>query len=551
MGSVDTTNTVTVDFPVRDGAVVTYSTNGSGVGGLAACTASECRPYNVAVVAPGRIAFQSAFALNSIDAASDIITFDNPHNFHSGDAVYYRPNGALDIVQPWQTAAGCTSQCVTAGQVLYVRGVLLSTSITGDVNDATQIDPLRIRLVTSYASATASESLLLHGFTALSGSYLTIGGVTFAPGDVLTYRTGASSKFSTGDVDVNIGSYDYCGQLTSNQTMPQVSCPAGGGTPTVVHVDGNNIYLQNHGFQTGDAVLYHGTGLSLSDGTTYYVIRVDQNQIRLADSYDHAKGYAGTNGGTPDDDSDDIDAIAVQWLSITRRASTGPGDNPDVDLHSLARVLTGLEDGRAYYVVDSDPSTGSTFGLSATRGGTAIAIANTETVTRHRHDGTTVTVTVTTRGALGSHYVGHLGIDLRSTATGVGQLRIDLTSEPPAGTELHLLAPGGRPLGQTYPTAGDGVSTALAQGGTGGFADFTFPSAVLTGTSSVSVRVDAASLTAGRSIAITADGRSNQSAYADTTVAADCRWARRMPRPGSGRTAPRRRPRSRSAPRRI
>ena len=159
--------------------------------------------------------------------------------------------------------------------------------------------------------------------------------------------------------------------------MPELDCT---GTPTPKVYPGNdNIFLPDHGFSTGDAVTYRGTGIGLNDGATYYVIRVDANVIRLATSYLKAVGYGGSNNGTPNDSADDFDPIAVSWVALSRSGSLSA-------THSLAQELTGLEDGRAYYITDVDAATaGVQVGLATTRAnadaGTAVVVGNYEAVT--------------------------------------------------------------------------------------------------------------------------------------------------------------------------
>src|SRR5207244_446035 len=57
----------------------------------------------------------------------------------------------------------------------------------------------------------------------------------------------------------------------------------------------DNIYLQGHGFNTGDSIRYRTTGTpigGLANNGTYFVIRVDDNQLKLAASA--ANATAGT-----------------------------------------------------------------------------------------------------------------------------------------------------------------------------------------------------------------------------------------------------------------
>jgi hypothetical protein len=71
-----------------------------------------------------------------------------------------------------------------------------------------------------------------------------------------------------------------------------------------VNITSNRITIKNHGFKTTDPVIYTKTGTAVSplvDGTTYYVIRVNDSTIRLSTSATNAKNGTGiditTTGG--------------------------------------------------------------------------------------------------------------------------------------------------------------------------------------------------------------------------------------------------------------
>src|SRR5262249_39013934 len=110
----------------------------------------------------------------------------------------------------------------------------------------------------------------------------------------------------------------------------------------------NDIYIQNHGLNTGDHVIYHTDGTvigGLTNNAIYKVIKVDANFIRLAD--------INTN----------------QLITLT------PVANTQSVTHTLRRVadqpIGGLVDGQTYYVRDVN---GNTFRLAATLGGPALAL---------------------------------------------------------------------------------------------------------------------------------------------------------------------------------
>ena len=178
--SVDSDDTLVVDFPLHTGDQVLYFANGGQIDGLAICDPAhldQCRLYPVTVLepsvdgGPATIAFDQTFALRSVDALTDVITFRSEHFFVSGDAVRRLPGGQLDLVEDWQG--------IDEAAVLYVR----------------VIDSERIRLVSTYAAAIASDDSLLRAFTVASGgTYLTTaGGAPYAIGTAVTYEPRRSS----------------------------------------------------------------------------------------------------------------------------------------------------------------------------------------------------------------------------------------------------------------------------------------------------------------------------------------------------------------------
>ncbi|MGB4891369.1 MAG: hypothetical protein WBP09_06820, partial [Propionicimonas sp.] len=76
---------------------------------------------------------------------------------------------------------------------------------------------------------------------------------------------------------------------------------------------------------------------------------------------------------------------------------------------------------------------------------------------------------------------------------------------------------GGVSLSAIYPPPGDGLSGATAKGASGGVGDFAFPTARLESSSSVTVAVNASSISAGGDLKVEALSESTQTTYADTT----------------------------------
>lgn len=67
-----------------------------------------------------------------------------------------------------------------------------------------------------------------------------------------------------------------------------------GSDSTIVDTTNNKITVTSHGFTTGDSIVYkngNGTNIAgITDSTTYYVILVDANNIKLASTLDNANG---------------------------------------------------------------------------------------------------------------------------------------------------------------------------------------------------------------------------------------------------------------------
>ena len=91
------------------------------------------------------------------------------------------------------------------------------------------------------------------------------------------------------------------------------------------------ILANNHGFSTGDPVVYDAEGnlaiAGLTDGTTYFAIRVDDNNFQLATTA--------------------VNATAGTEITITGGQGGSTGDK-------FSSPRTGLLDGQTYYVVKTD-----------------------------------------------------------------------------------------------------------------------------------------------------------------------------------------------------
>ncbi|MCF2147132.1 DUF4347 domain-containing protein [Desmonostoc muscorum LEGE 12446] len=311
-------DTIKFDFKLEDGDAVVYDAQGnSAINGLV-----SGREYNVLVANANdnTIRLGSSFNAASIDSSKDIIKFEGPHNFETGDRVKYSSSsnpivGGLD-----------------QSQTYYVR----------------KIDDTTIKLARTLAEATAP----LAGFwtTAVNKDTdtININNHGFSNEQAVTYRSPEPVKFSSGLVDVNVTTQD-------GEVVPQTNEQGNS-----VEVNNNNILIKNHGLVTGDEVVYRSTGAvigNLVNDGRYFVIKVNDNELKLATTLDNAIDDPNVAGD---------DRLAIE---ISRN-----GVDPSVT-HSLVRVsdlpLGGLESGVTYYVIKQDDNN---FKLAATPNGSAIDI---------------------------------------------------------------------------------------------------------------------------------------------------------------------------------
>ncbi len=487
-------NSDTVDFGIRvaSGDELTYKAPNSAPSfGL-----EDGRTYNVIAIDPGKkLQFGDEFDSQRVDPLTDQIIFSTPHAFKPGDAVRYDAKGSLSIVEPWQTTLPSSSPLFVAPTaVLYVRGVYT------DPSNLDSLDKTRIRLARTFNEAMTSEGAMLQSFNASTnlepaGDSITIIGHGFVEGQAVTYRSEASSQFMTEGVDTKLVDRTVTIANSASQTIKDVERDS---NQVVKHVDNNRIFVPGHKFASGDAVTYSSDSPigGLVSGSTYYVIKLDANQIQLAKSYFESVGRDFDDSGNADP-ADDILAVAVTPMQLN------PTGNQQ-QIHRLSRDIHGLSDGQTYYVKSASQHV---FQLASTRGGVAIDLGISESIPITRRDGIlSNTIDVTTRG--GNYRLGTLGIDLRAGEKSQS-LRIDLTGQP-AGGDHHL-------LGAVAAAApGDGKSSSDAVGGSGGAIDIAVPSAVLNTIPSVKAHIDATQVNAKGNVAVISMSKSSVSSKGDT-----------------------------------
>ena len=211
--------------------------------------------------------------------------------------------------------------------------------------------PTALTLDTTSASvvSTANET-----FTSTAHGFVTGDTLVYKSGDIFDVVAGSGGGTSR-TVDTTSSSV----VSAANDTIVQANIAAltegsavvynAAGTGSAVTIDTtapvNNVisHTSAHGFSTGDAVTYSASGTALTgltDATTYFVIKVDNNSFKLATSYENATGKT--------------------QAAITLTATNGS----TTDSFTPKSNLSGLQHGRTYYVADPDGS--SAFKLAET-----------------------------------------------------------------------------------------------------------------------------------------------------------------------------------------
>ena len=426
---------------------VTYTAGTSAIplaggGTLSVCGASACREYGAIVVDKDTIRLGERFtptaadtggafpATAGVDAARDVIRFATPHTFVSGDPVRY--------------AAGTGGSILGLNVTYYVR----------------VIDAFTIALHTTSAAATAGALGIAPGQA--SGDTISSTDHGLNNGDAVTYNAPAPVVFT--------------GQAVNAQPNPSFDKNSPNSQPlltTCGNLCTNTIFLgrdtnndgtidTGHGFNSGDVVDYVTIGSRIVGALgTYYAISVDANTVALADSLCHAGvgTYDPTPGSSNHDDDNTSCTGNIQRLTLTRPSSPGSAN----DQHALTRrALGGLESGVTYYVRDVSAD-GDSFKLAASplAGSPALSVSGT--------------------GRNGLHTIRRAGVELTPVSCDKckHELSIDFQGTAPGGNHA-LLGPGGVSLRTIHVPAGDGISSATTEGGSGGGITIAVPTSAVT-----------------------------------------------------------------------
>jgi hypothetical protein len=462
-------DTLTFSYPgVGEGAQVLYS--GPAIGGV-----NSDLSYTLLDAGTNLIRLGALFNPTNIDTDRETITFAVPHGFKSGDCVWYDPRAGSSMVvrgaQANDPTNGCNTTTTAPGAQRYFVRV---------------IDARTIQLTTTFAAAMAATDATI---TATPGTPATAGDPTpltlsttagLAVGTQVLYRAPVNTALTFFGSQVNV---TLTTETINGQTIT---------VPSTTHDETqDNLFVDTavyNALNTGDAVLYRSGGpyFGLANDTTYYVIKSgDGFTVRFAATFCQAVGAA---GGTP------CDGITVTPIDFT----IGGTANNGVE-HNIARSLGGLVDGQTYYIASI---AGNVVTLAATSGGPGLVLDATNRP--------------------GVHRLGIVEIDLEnptfpSGASTTQAIFANITTNC-ASNCGRLLAPSGQPLSSVFPVAGNGISTATAQGGNGGAFAGTFLYSEVTGSPSVAVTIAALQLIAGVDVMLTADSSFDAGSSANTDL---------------------------------
>jgi hypothetical protein len=447
----------------------------------------------VIVVDSKTIELGNVFDAAKVDTKSNTITFDQGYSFKDGDKVVYQASNGTAI-------GGLVSGKTYVVKVVDTHTIQLQdpANIAPDVNEGARL----------------SDFTTVSGATTISAKVSDKVNNTFANGDMVVYKE-RSASFTVGD------------------TIPDTS-----GQPNIFNLDTasgdllskDTINSASHGFETGDQVIYTSSGTALgglTNGGTYYVIKVDDNHFQLSatlggsaihftsatNSTSHkitAVGLNATTTTTFDGSSINANQIHVSQHGFTTGQAvvykapviTTPVSGSSVGstttpvggsaVGSTTTPVGGLIDGATYYVIKVDDND---FELAATAADAQnnIAINLTATtglqslqvtaalqegvdyyVTNATSTGFQLTdkpggnaITIDTTGLTGTGadhiFVKQSVVDLTSAGTGTQNLHIHLDNTTATGTK-HTLSSGASIV---LPSQGDQVFSAYSQASSG------------------------------------------------------------------------------------
>ena len=338
---------------VTEGTPVTYTATATSTGLHIGSV------YTVLNAGTDLIRLGSLFFVSGVDPLKETITFSSPHPYQNGDCVYYDPRGGTPIL-----AAG-TAEANAGGPNPATTCSNTTTDTPGNVDKVFYvrvIDRFTIKLTNT--SSDAPDRTI----TGVDSSHLFLDSVAgLGVNSPIVYRapSNMAGTFQSGGVDVLVES----GKIPTGNPAPNDAiitfvpdtgdCP-GAECGLTRHVDNNNNILLSAAvyaaLTNGQAVRYiarSGRAIApLTNGGTYYVVKVGDNAIKLAGSYCDAVGSDGDSAcALPDDDDIDLDPefrpVSTIGLSIpTIKSGTGSGHVNQDTFTASAATFQSVDVGR-------------------------------------------------------------------------------------------------------------------------------------------------------------------------------------------------------------
>jgi len=454
-GVSDAANTITftANHNANTGDIVTYDAQGHPViPGLI-----DQATYSVIVTGPQSLALGSVFTGANVRPDTDVIDFGvRAHNLHEGDIVWY---SAVPL-----GASGVTSD---------VGGLTNNTRYLVHVLDAYRIKLQPLGFAETQVSVNAGS---------INGGTGTISvGNSFHDGDFVTYyQPNTTAMFSSGQVNVV---WDGGAKKWVAATGNDVN-----DVYFAVEDPGNPGSFLDMGFSTGTRIYYApyaGTTIGIGGGY-YYLIRVNGQEYKFADSLCHATGSS-SDCGT----SSDQPQVA---LTLTPDTSVAGKAVVQQLWYAANAPVSGFQDGHGYYVVGCGGACASQFKLSDTPGGPAktygLVSGQTGGLHTFARDGINLSVPAVPAG-VGS--VGNL----------IYALTVDIARAAAPGIQRL------RGIGENIPfgaTSGDLIVSASATGGGGGAISVSTAASLVQVTSALGATVGNGATLDGGSVAVTTHG---------------------------------------------
>ena len=399
-------------------------------------------------------------ATSAVDTTANTITITN-HGFVANQEVVYQANGGTAIagltdatiffVKTVSSANAVTLSATAGGSVI---------SLTGTGNNAQSFSGTSTKAFTAtenFTPSTNSGSSCTVTRPPVSGDGSSIDATIFG----ITGTEAVAGVDNVTDIAVNVAGARYVQAPTITIPVPTVRTIA----TAKVTTGTDTIEITGHNMRTGTEVKYQdggGTALAgLADNTSYFVIRVDENNIKLGSSLSNAQAGTeitltgtGNNAQTLEgiqavaaatvsggevtaitvsnvgSDYQAVPAITVEVPKMTILTSavnagtnvitfTGHGlsDTDQITYNQVGggTLMTNVTDGQTVFVRDK---TANTFKIAATSGGTAINIG-----TGHNAQTFTIVTGATQATAVASQGLGSDGDTNASEVAHIGWVK--------------------------------------------------------------------------------------------------------------------------------